>query len=61
MTFDEIWAQLCAKKPSLKDPASQAVFTSEQLEKLLRQVYEQGAKLEKRNQAFRDLFGGMRF
>jgi hypothetical protein len=44
MLFDEIWESLCKKKPELKDPNTKLEFTSENLKKLLLQVYEKGQK-----------------
>lgn len=38
MKFDEIWAQLCAKRPTLVDDAAQCEFTAANLRQLLRQV-----------------------
>lgn len=44
MTFNQIWDQLCSKKPSLKRADSTLEFKPENLKALLRQVYEQGRK-----------------
>lgn len=44
MTFDDIWNQLLAKKPALRDDAAQVTFTADNFKRLLRQVYEQGQK-----------------
>jgi len=44
MTFKEIWAQLCRKQPALQNPQTTVEFTSENLQSLLKQVYEQGKK-----------------
>lgn len=44
MTFQEIWQQLCRKRPLLADPDSTVEFKSANLKSLLRQAYEQGEK-----------------
>jgi hypothetical protein len=44
MTFQEIWRQLCRKRPLLSDPDSTVEFKSVNLKSLLRQAYEQGEK-----------------
>ena len=44
MTFQEIWQQLCRKRPLLSDPESTVEFKSVNLKSLLRQAYEQGEK-----------------
>lgn len=44
MTFQEIWQQLCRKRPLLSDPDSTVEFKSVNLKSLLRQAYEQGEK-----------------
>lgn len=44
MTYDAIWQQLLRKKPALANDNATVCFTSASLQKLLRQVYEQGRK-----------------
>ena len=44
MTFQEIWASLCKKRPLLSDPNATVEVSSDGFKKLLRQVYEQGQK-----------------
>jgi len=44
MTFQEIWQQLCRKRPLLADDDSIVEFKSINLKSLLRQAYEQGEK-----------------
>jgi hypothetical protein len=44
VTFQNIWQQLCRKRPKLNDPQSVAEFTSDNLKSLLEQVYDQGFK-----------------
>lgn len=44
MTFKEIWAQLVRKNADLAKPDARVEFRSENLEQLLKQVYEQGQK-----------------
>jgi hypothetical protein len=44
MTFKEIWNQLLRKQPSLQKPETVVEFRSDNLERLLLQVYEQGQK-----------------
>lgn len=42
MEFSEIWGQLCRKRPLLNEKTATVEVTSENLEQLLKQVYEQG-------------------
>jgi hypothetical protein len=56
MTFNDIWQKLCTKKPTLCNANSTAEFTSENLKKLLRQVYEQGEAEGKKSKPERSLF-----
>jgi len=42
MEFKDIWSQLCRKKPLLVDGTSTIEITSNNLQDLLKQVYEQG-------------------
>jgi hypothetical protein len=64
MTFQNIWQQLCRKRPKLNDPQSVAEFTSDNLKSLLEQVYNQGFKHGKESvpssggMDFDSLFGG---
>lgn len=69
MKFEDIWLQLVRKEPALADPTSKLEFTSDNLRKLLRQVYEQGHKMgEEEAKAspadppdlYSQLFGGRR-
>lgn len=45
MTFDQIWDQLRRKSTKLDKPDASVEFTSENLKRLLCQVYEQGEAL----------------
>lgn len=42
MEFSEIWNRLTTKNPKLNNPGSTIELTSDNLQKLLKQVYEQG-------------------
>lgn len=44
MDFKDIWAQLVRKNAALADTGSRIEFTSGNLERLLRQVYDRGKK-----------------
>jgi len=61
MTFDQIWNQLIQKQPRIADGDSVVEFTSVNLRKLLKQVYEQGRKSAESKPdplgPFRDAFG----
>lgn len=58
MNFPELWQQLCRKKPLLNNKTATVEITSENLESLLRQAYEQGQKnTEKANSLFGRIFG----
>lgn len=69
MTFDQVWGQLTRKQPKLKRSESVVEFTAGNLRRLLRQVYEQGAKsVETKSEVVNppgdprsvgDLFGGI--
>lgn len=64
MTFQQIWSQLVKKDPDLAKPDAKVEFTSENLERLLRQVYDQGMKTGKavappaKTSSWDTLFGG---
>jgi hypothetical protein len=62
MSFDQIWASLCRKKPTLENGTAVVTITSDALKTLLRQVYEQGkgsAKPASERAGFFDsIFGG---
>lgn len=63
MTFGEIWASLVNKCPDLANDAAVVEFRSDNLRRLLRQVYDQGAKSVVRDGGavgsfFDSLFGG---
>ena len=63
MTFNDIWSQLCAKRPKLNDPDAAVEIKVSQFKALLRQVYEQGEAANKPSSPdvlnpFKDLFGG---
>ena len=63
MTFPELWANLESKKPRLKDPAATLAMTSAALQRLLKQVYDEGAKDVRRTNKggkFSDLFPWMK-
>lgn len=60
MTFDEIWNTLVAKNDRLNEPNATVEFRSENLKKLLRQVYYKGFDQSKRASEVMDkLFGGL--
>ena len=68
MTFDEIWKQLCKKRPGLSDPLNDISIDSENLKKLLMQVYQQGRNKGRESGQtsllgpdynFEDIFGGL--
>lgn len=44
MTFKDIWNQLLRKQPDLAKPETVVEFKSDNLHRLLEQVYEQGQK-----------------
>lgn len=64
MTFKEIWSQLVKKRPELAKAETVVEFKSENLEMLLKQVYEQGQKSVKPADkpsgfdSFSSMFGG---
>lgn len=55
MTFEEIWRQLCRKSPGLDREDTRVEFTSDNLRRLLEQVYEQG-QLSQSDKGFIDTF-----
>lgn len=66
MSFQDIWAQLCRKEPSLLKPETVVEFKSDNLKALLLQVYEQGQRSIQKNidatrkssgKFFGDIFG----
>jgi hypothetical protein len=44
MTFDQIWENLCCKSPKLREDGKTVEFESQNLKRLLKQVYDQGYK-----------------
>lgn len=64
MTFYQIWNQLLRKCPDLARGEAKIEFTSDNLQQLLRQVYEQGEKQGQVNKPassgnpFSQMFGG---
>ena len=44
MKFSEIWSQLCRKDARLNTDGTKVEFESQNLKRLLEQVYEQGQK-----------------
>lgn len=44
MCFDSVWLRLCEKRPELLSPTATVTMTSQQMKKLLQQVYESGRK-----------------
>lgn len=44
MTFQDIWNQLVRKNPAIAENGKTVEFQSENLKRLLRQVYEQGER-----------------
>lgn len=54
MTFQEIWDQLCRKQPLLTDAKATVEFKPENLQLLLRQVYEQGQNSNARRESILD-------
>lgn len=61
MRFQEIWDQLCRKKPELSKTDATVEFRSSNLQALLRQVYEQGQKHPERDSGsmFDNIFSGL--
>lgn len=55
-TFENLWESLCKKCNDLRDPAAKVEFRSDNLKKLLEQMYDQGAKHSKEQ---KDLFGNL--
>jgi hypothetical protein len=49
LSLEQIWQQLCKKDSRLAQPETVVDFKSENLKKLLAQVYEQGQKSTKSN------------
>jgi hypothetical protein len=49
LTLEQIWQQLCKKDTRLNQPETVVDFKSENLKKLLAQVYEQGQRSAKSN------------
>ena len=42
--FDALWKRLCTKRPALAKPEATVQMDSHNLNKLLKQFYEQGAR-----------------
>ncbi|MAT51425.1 MAG: hypothetical protein CMK32_09615 [Porticoccaceae bacterium] len=68
MQFSDIWNRLCQKQERLNDGDAEVTFKSENLKKLLRQVYDQGesagrkageAKAASNSQQYSDFFSSM--
>lgn len=60
MDSEEIWDQLCRKRPALRNGEAIVQFKSKELKRLLVQVWEQGKKHSPevdRGDLFGDLFG----
>ena len=68
MKFSEIWSQLCRKDARLNTDGTKVEFESQNLKRLLEQVYEQGQKSAPKPQSpgvdfggiFDGMFGGKR-
>ena len=58
MKFDHIWSVLTKKRPGLDDPDAKVEFTSGNLKKLLRQVYDHGEKSADAGGSFLDVLFG---
>ena len=62
MTFDEIWKQLCEKRPGLIDPDAHVQITSGKFKELLEVIYWHGRESATGNkdtvhELFRTFFG----
>jgi hypothetical protein len=59
MSFESIWATLCARRPRLHSPDAKVEFKAKNLKDLLRQVYERGQQDGDNGESlFNSLFGG---
>lgn len=59
MKFSEIWSQLCRKDARLNTDGTKVEFESQNLKRLLEQVYEQGQKSAPKPQSSGVDFGGI--
>lgn len=61
MTFPDIWRSLVRKDHRLENGSAIVEISSDNLQKLLRQVYDQGVQsVPKNGDLFDNLFGGLR-
>lgn len=56
MYFEDIWAQLCRKRPSLNNPSAKVEIEADNFKALLKQVYEQGQKHASKGHAYAESF-----
>lgn len=57
MEFWSVWCVLVRKSPKLENPDAEVTIKSSELQKLLHQAYQQGAKHNEPSGSVNDIFG----